>query len=184
MTELLSRDETYDALIAKGVPHEKARVAAGFLASPVTVATTETVAAFLLPKLEFPIRLTLPWSALCSDNERERASLTTRNGRPVPTKVMSVRYKLARTKVVAIGRKAMGGFPALAMPLAITARVWVPDERLHDVVNFAKGVNDGLEQVVYTNDKWLHRSLWERAGVDVDAPRAEIEIAPLSAGCR
>ncbi len=74
----------------------------------------------------------------------------------------------------------MHGFNPLAMPLSLRARVYLPDNRPgHDVANFAKCCHDGLERAVYVKDEWLHRIAWERAGVDIDGPRAEIEIAPL-----
>jgi hypothetical protein len=40
-------------------------------------------------------------------------------------------------------------------------------------------VHDALEGVVYTKDRWLDDVRWYRAGVDVDAPRAEITISPI-----
>lgn len=171
-------------MTSRGIPRPQAeRQARHECGIPEPIVTSGLVQVIGEP-LTFPIRLTLPWSALCSDNDRKRPIIVMIGGKPFPRMAMTAEYKLARGKVVEIGRKVMSGFPALAMPLGIYARVWVPDERLHDVVNFAKGVHDALEKIVYVNDKWLHRSLWERQGVDVDAPRAEIEIAPLSAGCQ
>ncbi len=69
----------------------------------------------------------------------------------------------------------------LNIPLTLHACVYVPDERPHDVCNFAKCCHDALQRIVYTNDGRLYATYWERSGVDVDAPRAEITIrlAPL-----
>lgn len=176
MTELLSRDETYDALIAKGVPHEKARVAAGFLALPVTAGAIETTAALMLPKLEFPIRLELPWTALISENRRFCA-----HGNRI---FMTVEYKAARAKVKVIALQAMQAsdgrqFPPLARPVSLHARVWFPDKRVHDAPNFAGATHNALKKIVVADDVWIYRATWERAGVDQDKPRAEIEIAPV-----
>jgi Holliday junction resolvase RusA-like endonuclease len=73
----------------------------------------------------------------------------------------------------------MDGRPAAACPLRLEARVYVPDNRVHDVVNFSKCVHDALKGTVFTDDQWLHDVRWIRAGVDVDAPRCELTITPL-----
>ena len=132
--------------------------------------------------ITFPLRFSLPWSALCSDNEREVATLYMVHGKPAPRKVLSARAKLAMQKTREKAREAIGTglvMPA-AVPLQLVARVWVPDNRqTNDVANFAKCCHDALQKLVYVNDYWLHRVTWERAGVDTDAPRAELEIKPL-----
>ncbi len=178
----MTMEETRAALVRLGVPPAliEKHVEYQFRgAEPGRSAVTHVEFAPDAPCIALPLRFTLPWSALCSDNERKRPIVVMVKGKPSPRMAMTAEYKAARTKVIDIARDMMHGSPALAMPLAIHARVYVPDERLHDVVNFAKGVNDALEKIIYVNDKWLHRSLWERAGVDVDAPRAEIEISAL-----
>lgn len=138
----------------------------------------------IAPPITFPVRIVLPWSMLVSDNEREKASAVRgKNGTVQPRKLLTPKYKAAREKIVEKARAAMVEdgyeFAPLDRAVSLYARVWVPDNRLHDVKNFSKGVEDALEKIVYTNDKWVWRSTWERAGVCVDAPRAEIEIAPI-----
>lgn len=171
MSAALKPDEIVRALQAQGVPREKAELYAMGGAVRLSLTPPSVVVA-----LTFPFRLTLPWSALCSDNYREEASLTVRGGKTFPRKVMSARYKAAREKTRALAKEIVGDAVAVAQPLAIHARVFVPDEHPHDVCNFAKVCHDALEGIVYRNDRWLYRTLWERVGVDVDAPRAEIEI--------
>lgn len=130
------------------------------------------------PIITLPFRFTLPWSALCSDNTREKASLIRlASGEVAPRKILDARYKLAMKKTQEIVRKLVADCAPLAIPLALHARVYVPDERLHDCCNFAKCCADSLERIIYTNDKWLHRSTWERMGVDGDAPRADLTIS-------
>jgi Holliday junction resolvase RusA-like endonuclease len=102
------------------------------------------------------------------------------NGEIVPRKVMGARYKLARDKTRTIAKQTLGNPAPSTSPLSIVARVWVPDERPHDVCNFAKCCHDALEGIVYKNDFRLYDTRWVRAGVDVDSPRAEITISPLS----
>jgi Holliday junction resolvase RusA-like endonuclease len=125
--------------------------------------------------------LTLPWSALVSDNRKYAAAL---RGKGVPMLIHTEQYRNAKkaAKARAVDAMTVEGqrFPPLARPLALVARVWVPDNRHgHDVANFAKCAHDALEGIVYSKDEWLHDVRWIRAGVDVDRPRAEIEVAPL-----
>ncbi len=177
MTVPLTPSEIVRALVTRGVPQDRAERAAGFL---VPNADLDAAADHLRPAIHFPLYLTLPWSALCSDNTREKASLTWREGKPIPRKILDGRYAAARDKTRAIAQNLVAGAVNVMVPLSLHARVFVPDERLHDVCNFAKCCHDALEGIVYANDKWLHRTTWERAGVDVDAPRAEIEIRPMA----
>lgn len=129
------------------------------------------------PALIFPIRFTLPWSALCSDNDKYGARLVSgSDGRPHPRLILSERYRAAKATTRKIARQATAGADPVTVPLEITALVYVPDGRPHDVVNFAKCAHDGLETAIYQNDRWLYRAHWIRAGVDVDGPRAEITI--------
>ena len=141
-------------------------------AEPSTVAVTIT-------RLDFPIRIVLPWSALCSDNEHEVGAIVMRGGKPYPRKKLTARYKAARDKTEDIARQVMAGFAPLAQPLALHAKVYVPDEHTRDVCNFAKCCHDAFERIVYTNDAWLYDTRWTRFGVDVDRPRAEITVSPL-----
>lgn len=123
-------------------------------------------------RLDFPIRLVLPWSALVSENRRFCA-----RGNSI---FMTPEYRAAREKMVAVARAAMTleglVFQPLAQPLALVARVWFPDNRIHDAPNFAGATHNALKKIVFVDDRWLHDVRWLRAGVDVDAPRAEIEL--------
>lgn len=178
----MSKEEIARALEAQGVPRDKARQVAGLAAEP------RERAAFLRvvgPELAFPIRFVLPWSALASDNDKYVAQIRRKDGGvPFPFITLTEKYRAAKNSAKARAAEAMTvegqRFPALASPLSLVARVWVPDNRPgHDVANFAKCAHDALEGVVYAKDEWLHDVRWIRAGVDVDRPRAELEIAPL-----
>jgi Holliday junction resolvase RusA-like endonuclease len=135
------------------------------------------------PPLTFPIRLVLPWSALCSDNERESPSLSNRGGRPYPIMVKTARFKVAREKVRAVAHAAMTvegfKFPPLTHALSLVGRLYTPTQRRVDATNFAKGVQDALSKIVYEDDQQLRDVRWVIAGPHTDAPRAEIEILPL-----
>lgn len=125
-----------------------------------------------------PLTITLPWSALISD--RARYAPTSRGNPPRPVIILTEAYRGAKAKAKDIARRAAAGAAPLEVPLQLVSRVWVPDNRRHDVVNFAKCAHDAFEGLLYTDDKWLYDSRWIRAGVDVDHPRAEISITPLT----
>jgi Holliday junction resolvase RusA-like endonuclease len=174
----LSPDAIERGLIDMGVPKEKARQMA--YSSPLPSVHYRATDApdgivTVLRAVVFPLCFTLPWSALVSDNRKYNAAYTRAKN---PTLVLSHKYREAKKKAAGIAREAMGSAEPVAYPLALHARVWVPDNRPgHDVANFAKCCHDALEKVVYVTDEWLYRITWERAGVDVDRPRAEITIS-------
>jgi Holliday junction resolvase RusA-like endonuclease len=164
-----------EGLVALGIPKEKAHWQAmqecGLHDATTARAPTYRAPLPSPPPSAWPLRITLPWSTLVSDNAR----YTVHYGRLHLTKPYRAARKAIRHRV----RDLMGGTLPVEFPLRLEARVWVPDRRLHDCCNFAKGVADALEKHVYTSDKWLYEVHWIRAGVDVDAPRAELRITPL-----
>lgn len=126
-------------------------------------------------QIVWPVQLTLPWSTLVSDNEKHRPML--RGSQAIM--VIKRPYAEAEKRIRGLATSKLGSAAPANHPVQIAAKVWVPDDRPHDQVNFAKLVHDSLEGVVYNNDRWIYRAVWERAGVDVDQPRAEITITPL-----
>lgn len=175
MTATMSAAEKFRALRALDVPESLARKAAG-LDAPVSVDFMRVEG----PMLAFPIHIRVPWSALISDNDKYGVTMRGTMAKPFPKLILQARYREAKLKAREAGKAVMGTCPPLTMPLAFTGRVWVPDNRGgHDVCNFAKCLLDALQKTVYANDDQLHDVRWIRAGVDVDAPRCEIEIAPL-----
>jgi Holliday junction resolvase RusA-like endonuclease len=138
-----------------------------------TVTDTTTLTALVLPPqtITRSISLRIPWSALVSDN----AKYGVVNGKLIAQKP----YRAAKKAIASLAQDAMAGRPPAECPLALHARVWMPDNRRHDLTNSCKIVHDALEGTIYTDDVWLHRVTWERAGVDVDAPRCELTISPL-----
>jgi Holliday junction resolvase RusA-like endonuclease len=142
---------------------------------PQPTATISYVGPVLLP-----FRLVVPWSKLCSDNEKEQPALTRgKDGTIHPRRKTSLRYKASKDAIRELARAVVGKQQPTPAPLAITVEVWLPPSRRNDSINFAKVVGDALEGVVYVNDNQLHASHWYRRGTDIDAPRAEITITPL-----
>lgn len=143
------------------------------------LANVESRGLELVTVIAWPVRILLPWSHLVSDNDKDVARLITRANGPAAIKVITREYAKAKEQIANLAKGKVGDAAAHAGPLALTVRVWVPDERIHDMTNFCKLVHDALEGVVYENDRWLYDVHWTRAGVDVDAPRAEITCSPL-----
>ncbi len=185
--EQMTPAEIERGLIAKGVPVEQARHAAygGVRRTSRATTTAMDIIAYVDsspgPNVSLPFRIVIPWSLLCSDNEKDVGSLTMRNGKPIPRKVMSARYKTAKNAVADKAAIIAGRSSPVTIPLAMHVEVWLPPSRRNDALNFAKCVNDALEGIVYANDNQLHDSRWIRKGVDIDSPRAEITITALSA---
>ena len=138
-------------------------------------ATTTLVSVRFEGPLLLPVRLRIPWSALVSDNDKY-----TVNPRKRGSLILTPEYREAKRRIAALAVGAMQDRPAAQCPLALVARVWLPNRRKHDVCNFSKCVHDALAGIVYQDDMWLHDMRWIRAGVDVDAPRCELTITPLT----
>lgn len=124
------------------------------------------------------VSLRIPWSGLMSDNGKWAAVARFVGGTWVGRLLLTSEYRRKRDAIKRLAVDAMLGREMFAQPLALEARVWVPDNHRRDVVNFSKALLDALSKVVYADDHWLHRVTWERAGVDVDAPRCELTITP------
>lgn len=181
MSPLLNAQEIERGLIAAGVPREKARAEAlrqvdsdqSTAVSPLYPARPSVSD---LPAIQWPVRLTLPWSCLISDNCRYAAGMHRQGGGLLLTRD----YRRCRGQIREKARAALGEIALADYPVALVARVWVPDEtRAHDVCNFAKAVHDALQGTLVANDRWLWDTRWIHAGADIDAPRAEITITPL-----
>jgi Holliday junction resolvase RusA-like endonuclease len=124
-------------------------------------------------ELTQPLTLRIPWSCLISDNDKHVVEKGT--GRRFTTP----EYKNAQARIRLLAGDALEGRPAASGPMAFVARVWMPDRRRHDVLNFGKCTIDSLTGLVFVDDSQLHDVRWIRAGVDVDQPRAELTISPL-----
>lgn len=124
----------------------------------------------------WPLTLRLPWSTLISDNDKHRAMLRGDQA------IMVIRrpYRDAGERIHQLALSKVAGAQAAAEPLQVIARVWFPDNNVRDMTNWSKLVFDSLAGAVYENDRWLHDVRWIRMGVDVDQPRAEITISPMS----
>lgn len=180
MAEQLSYDGMVRSLRALGVPLDKAQRRASELTGQAA-APLPDLPAVVRRTVALPFSLVVPWSHLCSDNDKESGRVLTRGGRQVPGKVLTPRYKASKANIRSHAADVAGEVdPVEDEPLAIEVRVWLPPARRNDPLNFGKVIHDALEGVVYANDNQLHRIEYQRAGVDIDAPRAEVTITRLA----
>jgi Holliday junction resolvase RusA-like endonuclease len=180
MTDLFTDGEVAALLRRQGVPED--RIARQLGARDQTTTARPQYPVPPAPGLPAecptaPILLRIPWSALVSDNAKSRAALRGTTA----TIVLTPAYREAKQRIRALCQDVMAGRPPLTIPLALEARVWVPDRHRRDVVNFSKALHDALTGTVFLDDSQLHDVRWLRAGVDVDAPRAELTITPIPA---
>ena len=176
----LDVDTIAEGLIRQhGIDPTLARRKAEQIVGIPSAATVRPVAEIVaMPAITWPVRLTLPWSFLIADNRKYAPAL--RGEKAVI--ILTEPYRRAKHMTHELARATLGTpkpEPA-AFPLSIEAAVWVPDNRIHDSVNFSKCVHDALEGTVYTKDRWLKSTHWYEAGVDCDHPRAELTIRPFT----
>lgn len=185
MTGFATVDELAGALVRAGVPSDLARRQAKVELGVRTADDSKSVAEQLgMPPIPWPVKLLLPWSHLVSDNAKYQPVIQTRNGEPVAVNILKPQYREAKRKTRDVAIAHLGGlhkYEPANYPLELIADIWVPDTiRAHDQVNFAKCLQDALEGVLFTKDHWIHKATYERRGVDVDAPRAEITMRPIA----
>lgn len=173
-----SPDEIERLLVAQGVPRDKVKGLGGIgvRVDPSVPRNTVRVELHGAPVAEFilspwPVRLTLPWSCLISDN----AKCHVLNGKLVKT----ADYRMARSRIAALATEVMGSAQPAEIPLSFVARVYVPTNHRRDVHNFGKCALDSMSKIIFADDHLLHDVRWIRAGIDIDRPRADITIEPL-----
>lgn len=130
----------------------------------------------VLGQLRFPATFVLDWACLISENRRFCArDVNTANGRRAKL-VLTESYRVARERTRRAVSQHFGAVAAVSEPLSLLARVYLPDTKVRDVPNFAGATANALKGLLYTDDVWLYRVTWERAGIDAKHPRAEITL--------
>lgn len=179
MSERMGYEDLRDGLVRLGIPADKAeRRARQECGLPVDAPPTRKAAS---ASIALPFRMVIPWSALVSDNDKERASAYRgSDGQIKPRKVLTIRYKTGKETIRKLAREIVGTSPALTIPLRFVGRVYRPSQHRNDASNFGKLVQDALSGIVYDDDTRLFHTTWIKvAETDVDRPRAEIEIDAL-----
>lgn len=136
--------------------------------------------AFMAADAHISVQLVLPWSCLVPDNAKYAAAIKA-GGAFI---LLATEYRNAKNKAVEEVERQMtahrvGRFPK-ELKLRIEARMFEPNRhKRRDISNYTKLVHDALTGLVYADDSQLDRVLWVRAGVDIDRPRLELEVAVL-----
>lgn len=156
---------------------DRAPAAAAALADPRTL---------LAAGRALPI-LTIPWDALCSDNEK-----TQPNGRGGLT--LTPRYRRAKEATHDAARsgwhvRGLGHLAPLSGDVVLSAVLFEPAEYVQsaarnknrrDPGNYRKLVTDALQGVCYGDDAQLVRETWARGAVDPRRPRLEVVVLPAN----
>jgi hypothetical protein len=165
----------------------RARQGAGLPSAPPCATGQEPPGSGRLPDAPphaGPVHVRIPYSRLVSDNDKYTIGM--RDGKP--RLVLTARYSEAKADIRAIARlraDEAGALPSRPLwpdqALTLVGRVYYPRSVGQlDPTNLCKITHDALETALYAKDAQLHRVTWEKAGVDIDAPRAELTIRPLS----
>jgi Holliday junction resolvase RusA-like endonuclease len=121
-------------------------------------------------------RLVLPWSCLCSVNQRTNPV----RGRQFLTKRYRTALALARGEVSAqlikAGKVIISRTICGDAQVSLEARFWRPDNRRRDVGNYMKLVEDALTGLVYDDDGQIQTWAISDEGIDRADPRVEITV--------
>lgn len=121
-------------------------------------------------------RVRLPWSVLVPDNRKHQPARDSAKGGIM----LTPEYRQAKERAKAIVAQQLQDAPPLTGDVRLEARVYLPNlSRARDVANLSKLVHDVLSGLAYGDDRQIAKTTWERAGVDVDAPRCELTITSL-----
>lgn len=114
------------------------------------------------------VRIVIPFKHLVRDNGKYGVM----RGRML----LRPEYRQAKDTIEHIARRAiLGSQPTLA-PVALHARMYMPDARRRDATNYAKLVHDSLQGTVYVDDTQIRIATWENCGIDRENPRCEVTV--------
>lgn len=121
------------------------------------------------------MRLELAWPFILHDNHRLMPILRGRRA----VLITAPDYRAAKAQAE-LRFRAQWRVPMLEGDVALVARVWFPDRRKRDAGNYRKLLTDALTGIAYSDDSQLVRETWERAGIDRESPRVELEIVEVA----
>lgn len=116
--------------------------------------------------------LILPWSCVCSDNDRFVVVYGQNR--------LSPKYRKAKTNIAALA-SLYWRHPLLTGDVVLVAHFYFPDERKRDAGNYRKAITDALSGVVYDDDKRIADERYLKVAIDRENPRVEVMIGPLAA---
>ena len=135
-------------------------------------------------------RLDIPWAHLCPDNQKQIPVpvIAKYAGQRCVSRLMTLsRYKNGKAAIALVAADVIDNFhksvfPLFdeATPLSLIATAYPPNRRKTDPINYAKGICDALQGIVYVDDNQIvSNGPWIRGRVDKDNPRIEVVITPL-----
>lgn len=116
------------------------------------------------------IRLTLPWSVLCSVNQRTNPIA----GRQYLTKRYRAALQNASTLVMGQVRGKRPKYPEGRVGVHFDFHP--PDARRRDVGNFVKLPEDAMTGIVYADDSQIVRTTIQEKPIDREEPRVVITV--------
>jgi Holliday junction resolvase RusA-like endonuclease len=133
-----------------------------------------------------PVSIVLPWSTLLTDNNRQHW---------VGTRMMTTKeYKLAKQRAVEAIKAQIEASnwpdllghewqPLFTTPIAIKVALIEPNRSAkRDLLNYQKLICDAMSGVVYSDDSQIDDAHFMRGTPNIDRPRAEITVTPLTIG--
>lgn len=123
------------------------------------------------------VTVVVPFDALCPDNQKYGArAIRTPQGTTRAGLFLSAKYRACKGRIEGRARAAMAGNVMAMAPVALRFRVWMPDKRQRDMMNYAKLLCDALSGICYDDDSLIHFAEWHRVGLDRAAPRIEVTV--------
>lgn len=114
--------------------------------------------------------ITIPWEYVVSKNQK----ITVWNGR---RPALSKAYRVAKETVREIAQEQSIEEP-YDTPVTIEFRLFPPDKRRRDILNYTQLICDGIEGVAYTNDWRIDKAVVIREQIDRENPRVEVRVTP------
>lgn len=143
------------------------------------------------------ITIDIPWTYLCPDNQKQIPVPVVAKyaGQKCVSRLMtSTRYKNGKAQIEQLARNALRRLPATSRyegdgkdtafgptaRLSLTAVAYPPTKRKTDPINYAKGVCDALQGIMYEDDNQIvSNGPWVLGPVDKDDPRIVVTIAEV-----
>lgn len=114
------------------------------------------------------IKIGIPWEHCISKNNK---TTVWGKGRPA----LTAKYRDAK-EAIYLAAKEQTKAPMFECPVRIVFKVYEPNRRRRDILNYTQVICDGIEGVVYANDAQIHYVIVRRCGLDKENPRIELEV--------
>ena len=117
------------------------------------------------------MKITLTWDCVMHDNHKHIPVVQKKRARLI----LSGEYREKKKRAELEIKRQYKGYP-LKGEIHLHGAAYFPDRRRRDVGNYRKLITDAMSELCYGDDSQIASEIWERAGIDPDNPRIEIEI--------